>query len=392
VVMSYDRRVPEALLAVLRPGGFAHSLVEFGASGMWALDLQLRGLGEVKKQHRATLYVGTTKAMDLHLRGGRFALSASRPYATQANRWDSAWGQPHDAKWLADRWPAVEVYLQRVIEQVVAGGRYVKEGMVQSAIGRFPSAGFTVLDREAVVSFGSQPEKDACIAELSARWLGALHRPDPPAWWKTRPDRLGDECDALAGVLACDGCGSAARRVLRQPGSGAADRRLVHLHAAGQRRMADVRLLVEHRLPGCRPVSKQLSGCAQLALAALCSGSTGAGDSPALRPGVGSRFCRRDRQGYGARVRQFLRFRLRLVRRTEKVRQRRPESQHNYGHAAHGDHDDCRGAVRVRRRHEMERDLPEHAERQSTDGRPAGEPLPAAGHRPVRRARAPCGR
>ena len=198
MAMSYDRRVPEALLAALLPGGFAHSLAEFGASGMWALDLQLRGLGEVKRQHRATLYVGTTKVVDLHLRRGNFALSASPRFTTPANGWDPAWAHAHNAGWFADRWPAVEVYLQRAIEQVVAGGRYVKEGMVQSAIGRFPADGFTVLDREAVVSFGSQAEKDVCIAELSVRWLRALDRPDPPEWWKTRPDRLGDECDALA--------------------------------------------------------------------------------------------------------------------------------------------------------------------------------------------------
>jgi hypothetical protein len=43
--MSYDRRVPDELLKALEPGGFAHSLAEFGGSGMWALDLQLRGLG-----------------------------------------------------------------------------------------------------------------------------------------------------------------------------------------------------------------------------------------------------------------------------------------------------------------------------------------------------------
>ena len=65
--LSYDRRVPEELLKALEPGGFAHSLVEFGGSGMWALDLQLRGLGEAKKQHRATLYVGTTKVVDHHI-------------------------------------------------------------------------------------------------------------------------------------------------------------------------------------------------------------------------------------------------------------------------------------------------------------------------------------
>jgi hypothetical protein len=65
--MSYDRRVSNELLKALEPGGFAHSLVEFGGSGMWALDLQLRGLGETRKQYRSTLYVGTTKVLDLKL-------------------------------------------------------------------------------------------------------------------------------------------------------------------------------------------------------------------------------------------------------------------------------------------------------------------------------------
>ena len=178
--MSYDRRVPDELLKALEPGGFAHSLAEFGGSGMWALDLQLRGLGETKKQYRATLYVGTTKVLDLKLIGQSFALSASPTFATEANGWSPAWAKPHDAGWLSPRWAEVDDYLQAVIERVVQDGSYVKEGMVQAAIGRFPSTGFTVIDREAIVSFGSQPEKDARKSELAARWLGALHRPDPP--------------------------------------------------------------------------------------------------------------------------------------------------------------------------------------------------------------------
>ncbi len=70
---------PTRSWAALLPDGFAHSLAEFGASGMWALDL---------RQHRATLYVGTTKVVDLHLRGGSFALSTSPRFTTQANGWD----------------------------------------------------------------------------------------------------------------------------------------------------------------------------------------------------------------------------------------------------------------------------------------------------------------
>jgi hypothetical protein len=196
--LSYDRRVPGDLLKALAPGGFGHSLVEFGGSGMWALDLQLRGLGEARKQYRAALYVGTTKVLDLHLKGHSFALSAHPTFASPANGWDMAWAQRHDDSWFSDRWSEVDNYLQVVIEKIMQKGTYVKEGMVQAAIGRFPSTDFTVIDREAIVSFGSQPEKDACKHELASRWLDALHRVDPPAWWKTRPTRLGDECDALA--------------------------------------------------------------------------------------------------------------------------------------------------------------------------------------------------
>jgi hypothetical protein len=196
--LSYDRRVPEELLKALEPGGFAHSLVEFGGSGMWALDLQLRGLGEVKKQHRATLYVGTTKVIDLHLKGQLFALSASPTLARETNGWAAAWEQWHNDRWFADQWAEVDNYLQVVIEKIVRKGTYVKEGMVQAAIGRFRSTDFTIIDREAIVSFGSQQEKDACKSELAAKWLNALHRTDPPTWWKTKPTKLGDECDVLA--------------------------------------------------------------------------------------------------------------------------------------------------------------------------------------------------
>ena len=150
--LSYDRRVPEELLKALEPGGFAHSLVEFGGSGMWALDLQLRGLGEAKKQHRATLYVGTTKVVDLHLKGQSFALSAHPTFACEANGWVAAWAQWHHDRWFADRWAEVDNYLQVVIEKIVRAGTYVKEGMVQAALGRFPSTDFTVIDREATQS------------------------------------------------------------------------------------------------------------------------------------------------------------------------------------------------------------------------------------------------
>ncbi len=106
--LSYDRRVADELLAALEPGGFAHSLAEFGGSGMWALDLQLRGLGEETKLYRAALYAGTTKVLDLHLKGHSFALSATATFANPGNGWDPAWQKRHDADWFAARWAEVE--------------------------------------------------------------------------------------------------------------------------------------------------------------------------------------------------------------------------------------------------------------------------------------------
>ena len=187
--LSYDCRVPEELLKALEPGGFAHSLVESGGSGMWALDLQLRGLGETRKKYRATLYVGTTKVLDLRLTGQLFALSAHPTFASQANGWDAAWAQRHDERWFADRWAEVDNYLQVVIEKIMRAGTYVKEGMVQAAIGRFPSTDFTVIDREAIVSFGSQPEKDA-LQERTGRQMAG--RPAPGGSARVVEDRAGE--------------------------------------------------------------------------------------------------------------------------------------------------------------------------------------------------------
>jgi hypothetical protein len=78
----------------------------------WALDLQLRGLGEETKLYRAALYVGTTKGLDIYLKGHSFALSAAATFANPDNGWDPAWEKRHDADWFAARWVEVDAYLQ----------------------------------------------------------------------------------------------------------------------------------------------------------------------------------------------------------------------------------------------------------------------------------------
>lgn len=196
MAIAYDRRVPDALLDALAPGGFAHSLVQYGRSGALALDLQLRGYAG-KNGHWATLYVGLTKVLDLnYLPGKGFRLGAHPTYRTDQNGWHTTWEKRHDDAWWTQRWGEVEDYLETVI--VTVGHRHLKEGAVQSAICGFDSPDRVIIDREASVTFGSASERISKTQAIAAPLLTALHRPGAPAWWKSHPTSLGGECDALA--------------------------------------------------------------------------------------------------------------------------------------------------------------------------------------------------
>jgi hypothetical protein len=196
-VLTYDRRVRPELLKVLKPGGWAHSLVEYGRSGQYALDLQLRGYAG-KQNCWATLYVGLTKVVDLHF-------NSSRGYRLDVNKawkqygWDVGW-ESFRPEFTADDWRHVEAYLERAIPSV--GTRFLKEGAVQSAVSAFRSRHLTVVDREAAISFSNQSEKTAITSALAAPLLEAVGL-STERWWTGKPASLGGECDALA--VAPDG-------------------------------------------------------------------------------------------------------------------------------------------------------------------------------------------
>jgi len=196
VALSYDRRAPERLIDVLAPGGWARSLVEYGRSGQYALDLQLRGYAG-KPTHRATLYVGLTKVVDLHYhRDKGFCLDAHATYRQPKLGWRAQWEHHQSEDELTVEWPSVEDYLERVIPTL--GSRYLKEGAVQSAISGFAGQDIVVIDREATIAFSSQNEKNAVTTRLSAPLLGAVEHSNGLAWWNAKPTSLGGECDALA--------------------------------------------------------------------------------------------------------------------------------------------------------------------------------------------------
>jgi len=195
--INYDRRAPEELLVALAPKGFAHSLVLYGRSGMWGLDLQLRSLSP-KPGRWATLYVGTTKAIDLHVDPtGRFKVSSALSYR-KAHSWNDSWSKWQDAESLAASWTEIAQYIDQVINTVILQGKHLKEGVVQSAVSR-RGGKFTMLDREGVLGFANQAEKDRTLRRICEPWLKAAERRDPPNWWNgSKPSKQSTECDIVA--------------------------------------------------------------------------------------------------------------------------------------------------------------------------------------------------
>jgi hypothetical protein len=197
--LSYDRQVPAGLRAALMPGGWAHSLVEYATSGSYAMDFQFRGYAS-KTPHWATLYVGTTKVLDLLYRcdasGERFKLRAHATYTSGSFGWSARWEQWREATWWAAEWDKVEAYLEKVIPGVRRG--FLVEGVAQSAISRYPHPAMRVIDREAAVTFGSRAEKSRVMGACARRLLDAVGLANSKQWWNSKPKSLGGECDLLA--------------------------------------------------------------------------------------------------------------------------------------------------------------------------------------------------
>lgn len=192
--MYFDRRVAPDLHRALLPTGFASSLVEFSRSGQYALDLQFRRNPKDRRSW-VTLYVGTTKVLDLAFteKSGRFKVSADKAWANPKFGWDPAWSTSRAEHLLAADWPAVDAYLEMVIPLVPE--RYLKEGRVQAGISHFAADDLVIIDRETVIGFTDATERSDVTSRLRRPLMAAVTCPGP-AWWK--PKVPGNECDALA--------------------------------------------------------------------------------------------------------------------------------------------------------------------------------------------------
>lgn len=162
----FDRRVPDALMTALDVGGFAHSLAEYGRSGQYGLDLALRA-DPKKNDSRATLYVGTTKTLDLfYLPSKGFKLDVHSTWRRNPH-WVQTWQRWHPNEYWVRNWQAVERFVESSITTIANtkstknGGvsSFLKEGIVQAGVSRFGSGNPLIVDRECVVGYRDKATK-----------------------------------------------------------------------------------------------------------------------------------------------------------------------------------------------------------------------------------------
>jgi hypothetical protein len=186
--MYYDRSVSPDLLSALQPGKPFARLVHFARTNHLA-DLQLRGYPH-EKRCWATLYLGLTKVLDVIETNGRFSLRGN----TKLPAWDDDWKRGRGLEDWKVAEADVNAYLDRAIREVHE--RYTVEGAVQAALCTRASDLFSVIDREAVIGFASNKERETTYERLQGPLRKAC-APDPALPWFI-PKRFGGELDLLA--------------------------------------------------------------------------------------------------------------------------------------------------------------------------------------------------
>jgi hypothetical protein len=174
-------------------GGIASTLVDYARQARYPIDLQFRRDAKGKRS-TATLYVGLTAVLNLHASSKGFWLDVHKTHQKNGG-FDSSWTTRRTKAELAEIWPDVELYLDRIIP-IAAQSHGRKEGAVQAAFTSYDSKELVVIDREVTPSFVDKAHKEACMRECERPILDALAKAKLD--FRGMPARLGNECDALA--------------------------------------------------------------------------------------------------------------------------------------------------------------------------------------------------
>jgi hypothetical protein len=201
----FDRRVPDELMRVLLPGGPFSWVTELARQPISAnsdpLDLGLRASPKASDAGHATLYLGTTQVLGVHVRAdGRFSLSSHQhgglfKEVQVAVRFDDGWREWQSLDRLAAAMKAIRAHVDAAIAVAPAGRQL--EGRYQAALAKTTDAGFTLFDREVVLAFASETEKLGRKQELRLPLVQAQDALAAANLWAARLSPPGDKVDAL---------------------------------------------------------------------------------------------------------------------------------------------------------------------------------------------------
>ena len=199
----FDRRVPDELMRVLLPGGSFSWVTELARQPISAnsapLDLGLRASPKERGAGHATLYLGTTQVLGIHVRAdGLFRLrphKRGRLFKEIAVQFDDGWGEWQSLDRLTATMKAARAHVDAAIAVAPAGRQL--EGRYQAALAKTTNAGFTLLDREVVLAFASEADELGRKQELRRSLVQAQDALAAAHPWAAGPRPPGDKVDAL---------------------------------------------------------------------------------------------------------------------------------------------------------------------------------------------------
>jgi len=208
--LQFNRTVSPELLAEIRPGGRFDGLVRRRNELPSVADVQLRRARG--PECHASLYIGLTSVLNVRERRGLFALSAHKTHRA-AGGFDPAWLVFRSADALAGDWPAVEAYLDRLLDARIDPRWYRREGVLHALMCSGGSDAYGVIQREAAPWADGPPLVRDIVESTSDRiWTATQAGGRIERWWPGIRDRgarkrMGDELDVLAvdrhGRLLC---------------------------------------------------------------------------------------------------------------------------------------------------------------------------------------------
>jgi len=163
--IDFDRRVPDVLVRALAPGSAFDWVSTLAAAPVGQparpLDLGFRASPKYLGAGQATLYVGTTQVLGVHVRAdGRFRLTGHQRdglFGEVDPPFVPAWGDWRSFADLESVAADLERHVEAAIEAAPTGLQ--QEGRFQAALGKRQTAGYALVDREIVLSFSSREAK-----------------------------------------------------------------------------------------------------------------------------------------------------------------------------------------------------------------------------------------